>query len=151
MDIHLDKKNGHHQFYAAFDFRIITGVMRFEKPLPAPKSDKTGASSNKRKWEEVDEEGNVNMDDLPSSSSSNEKYTEKNFHLGATDNPTARRPTWRYRWRGEETGEGGIQLNSDKVLQQITFSEKGNQLSGTFKCDYAGECHFTGVKRSGQP
>jgi hypothetical protein len=152
LDIYLENKNGHHQLFAIFHFRVITGVMRFEKPIPVPKSEKSGTSSNKRKWEE-DEDGDVTMDDFPSYSGgvqASEKYTANDFYLAATDNPTARRPTWRYRWRGEETGEDEIQLGSDKVVQQITFSKKGNELSGTFKSDCTGGCHFTGVKISEQ-
>ncbi|TVY47854.1 hypothetical protein LOCC1_G002940 [Lachnellula occidentalis] len=151
LDIYFEKKNGHHQMYAIFHFRIITGVMRFEKPIPNPKSEKSG-TSNKRK-REVDGDGDIYMADLPSYSGGTEtskRYTVSDFYLAPNDNPTARRPTWRYRWRGEETGEGEIQLESDETTRQITFSNKGNELSGTFKCDFIGECHFTGVKTSEQ-
>ncbi|TVY25772.1 hypothetical protein LHYA1_G005307 [Lachnellula hyalina] len=142
LDIYLEKKNGHHQMYAIFHFRIVTGVMRFEKPIPIPKSEKSG-TSNKRKRDE-DADGDVDMAYLPSYSGeteSSEKYTTSDFYLALSDNPTTRRPTWRYRWRGEET---------DETLGQITFSNEGNELSGTFKCDFIGECHFTGVKTSEQ-
>jgi len=152
LDIYLEKKNGHHQLYTIFHFIIITGVMRFEKPIPVPKSEKAGSSS-KRKWED-DEDGDITMDKLPSYSGdvqASEKYTANDFYLAATDNPTARRPTWRYRWRGEETGEGEIQLGSDEAVQQITFSKKGTELSGTFKNNYARECHFTGIKVAERP
>ncbi|TVY17411.1 hypothetical protein LARI1_G004212 [Lachnellula arida] len=151
LDIYLEKKNGHHQMYAIFHFRIVTGVMRFEKPIPIPKSEKSG-TSNKRKREE-DGDGDIDMVDLPSYSEdikTSEEYTVSDFYLAPNDNPTARRPAWRYRWRGEETGEGEIQLGSDEATRQITFSNKGNELSGTFKCDFIGECHFTGVKTSEQ-
>lgn len=154
LDIYLEKKNGHHQLFAIFHLRIITGVMRFEKPVPVPKSQKVGESSSKRKWDEVDDDGDVNMADYPSYSGGaqgSKKYNVKEFYLGATDGPTTRRPTWQYRWRGEETGEGGIQLGSDEAVQAITFSNKGDKLSGTFKSDYTGECHFTGEKVATMP
>jgi hypothetical protein len=124
LDIYLEKKNGHHQLFAIFHLRIITGVMRFEKPIPVSKSQKASESSSKRKWDEIDDDGDVNMADYPSYSSNaqgSSKYDVKEFYLGAADSPTARRPTWRYRWRGEETGEGEIQLDSDEVVQAITF------------------------------
>jgi hypothetical protein len=62
------------------------------------------------------------------------------------DKPTARRPTWRYRWRGRETGENEIQLYSDEKVSSITFSKKGTELVGIFKNDLAGDCKFTGLK-----
>lgn len=34
LDIYFEKKNDHHQSFAIFHFRILTGVMRFEKPVP---------------------------------------------------------------------------------------------------------------------
>jgi hypothetical protein len=58
-----------------------------------------------------------------------------------------RRPTWRYRWHGREAVEGEMQVNSDLSVQAITFSKKGEQLSGIFKWDFIGTCEFTGVKK----
>jgi hypothetical protein len=56
------------------------------------------------------------------------KSTEKAFLLGAKDKPTARRPMWQYRWCGQETGEGEIEISSDREVQTITFSKKGEEL-----------------------
>ena len=45
------------------------------------------------------------------------------------------------------TVESEIQVNSDLSVQTITFSKKGEQLSGIFKWDFIGICEFTGVKK----
>ncbi len=150
LNIFLEKVRNTHQMFAEFHFNVVEGVFRFMKPVPIPKSE--GNNSKKRKWEdEEDEEEDVNMDDYEpymadSDMDGTSDYTENVFHLGAKDKPTARRPTWRYRWRGCETGEGEIQVASDRNVQTITFSKKGEELSGTFICDFIGTCHFTGVK-----
>ena len=84
--------------------------MRFEKPVPKPKAPKSDSSSStKRKYEEVDEDGDTKMGGYSENSSG--PYDEKIFFLGGSDKPTANRPTWRYRWRGAETGEGEIQVS----------------------------------------
>jgi hypothetical protein len=150
LNIFLSKVRDSHQMFAEFHFNVVKGVFRFMKPMPVPKSE--GSNSKKRKWEdEEDEDGDVNTDDYSPYGTDNDmdgpsNYTEKAFHLGAKDKPTARRPTWRYRWRGRETGEGEIQLDSDRNVQTITFSKKGEELSGTFTCDFIGTCEFTGIK-----
>ncbi|KAF4626346.1 hypothetical protein G7Y89_g11814 [Cudoniella acicularis] len=154
LDVYLENKNGRQQLYAVFDFRVIKGIMRFEKPVPASRVAKAGESSSKRKREDIDDDGDAKMEMCPSftgNETASESYTENVFYLGAKDKPTARRPTWRYRWRGEETGEGEIQLGSDKAVQCITYSNKGTELSGTFKCSYLRECNFTGVKIRPRP
>jgi hypothetical protein len=151
LNIFLEKVRDTHQMFAEFQFNVVEGVFRFMKPTPVPKSG--GSNSKKRKWEdEEDEEGDVNMEEIEpyaadSDMDGSSTYTEKVFHLGAKDKPTARRPTWRYRWRGRETGEGEIQLDSDYNVETITFSKKWEELSGTFTCDFIGTCEFSGVKK----
>lgn len=49
-----------------------------------------------------------------------------------------------------ETGERVIELNMDKILQHIKFSNKGNMLSGTFQSNLTGSTPFTGTKMSSQ-
>jgi hypothetical protein len=153
LDLCLETRHGKQQLYGMFHFRVVEGIMRFEKPIPVPKAEPTGEESKKRKREDMNDDPNLEMDALPEykgiEGSSN--YTAKVFFLGAKDKPTARRPTWRYRWRGSETGEGEIQLGSDKDFQSITFSKKGMELEGTIKINFAGTCHFTGVKVHSQP
>lgn len=150
LDLYLQNIGGKQQLYGMFQFRVIEGIMRFEKPIPVPKSEKAQENSKKRKREDVDDDGDLNMDTIPSFAEDRlpHDYSEKAFFLGTKDKPTARRPTWRYRWRGSETGEGEIQLGSDRFVQSITFTDKGNKLFGTFRCNYTGECRFTGVKVS---
>ncbi|TGO30982.1 hypothetical protein BPAE_0002g00740 [Botrytis paeoniae] len=151
LDIYVENKNGRHQMFAMFNFIVVEGIMRFERPtdVPSPKN-----SDKKRKREStssIDEDGDVMMSDVSQNVASNSKHKESAFFLGANDKPTARRPTWLYRWRGEETGEGEIQLGSDKRLESITFDDKNKSLSGTFTCDFAGKCEFTGLKVNHRP
>jgi hypothetical protein len=42
-------------------------------------------------------------------------------------------------------------LNSDQNVSSMTFSNKGTEVSGTFKCDYLRVCTFTGVKVQSRP
>ncbi|QSZ30904.1 hypothetical protein DSL72_000462 [Monilinia vaccinii-corymbosi] len=143
LDIYIENKNGRQQMFAMFKFVVVEGIMRFERPTPVPRS-QNGSVKRKREDSYVDEDGDILMNDIPQYDSNESHYKESAFYLKGDDRPTSRRPTWEYRWRGEETGEGEIQLGSDRTSQSITFSNDGKELSGTFKCDFAGKCHFTG-------
>lgn len=147
LNIILEERDGKYQMSAEFDFGIVEGLMRFEKPTPVPKSE---CSSNKRKKEDVDGEGDIRMYDYPeygtSSTISDESvYRDAFFNLGSKDAPTVRRPVWRYRWRGRDTSENMIQLGSDKAVETIRF-EKGGKLSGIFNGGFTGRCEFTGAR-----
>lgn len=138
MNIIHSTIEGKNQLYAEFDFGIIKGFMRFEKPKLAIKTEPT---SNKRKREQnIDDEEDMQMYERDAS-----QYQDTVFDLGAKDMPNIRRPIWRYRWRGRETSETQIQLGSDKVVDTITF-EKGGKISGFFKCVYGERCAFTGIQ-----
>ena len=52
---------------------------------------------------------------------------------------------------GSRDRRGRNTASSEEVVQSMTFSDKGNQISGTFKCGFIGECHFTGVKVRSAP
>ncbi|TGO51612.1 hypothetical protein BOTNAR_0350g00070 [Botryotinia narcissicola] len=139
--------------FTMFNFIVVEGIMRFERPTDVPSSKN---ADKKRKRESTssideDEDGDVMMSDVSQNVASNSKHKESAFFLGANDKPTARRPTWPYRWRGEENGEGEIQLGSDKRLESITFDDKKKTLSGTFTCDFAGKCKFTGLLNNRRP
>ncbi|XMA15363.1 hypothetical protein WAI453_008154 [Rhynchosporium graminicola] len=150
LDLHLETKNGKRQLFGAFDFRIIDGIMRFEKPVPVAKIEKDGECLKKRKRDDLDDDRDASIERYPDFTSTEgpSVYSESVFHLGAKDRPTARRPIWRFRWRGKETGEGEIQLYSDRAVQSITFSDKGRKISGSFFCDIVEGCQFTGTKVS---
>ncbi|KAM0158955.1 hypothetical protein ACHAQE_000726 [Botrytis cinerea] len=146
LDIYVENKNGKQQMFAMFNFIVVEGIMRFERPTDVT-SPKNGDRKRKReRTSSIDEDGDVTMSDVSQNGANNSNYKESAFFLGANDRPTARRPTWPYRWRGEETGEGEIQVGSDKRLESITFDDKNKSLSGTFTCDFAGKCKFTGSK-----
>jgi hypothetical protein len=46
---------------------------------------------------------------------------------------------------------GLCRLGSDQTVNLITFSKKGTEIAGTFKCNYLPECRFTGVKVQSRP
>lgn len=151
LDIYVENKNGRQQMFAMFHFIVVEGIMRFERPIPIPRSQR-----GKRKREDayMDEDGDILMSDIPqydANGNDPNSCRESAFFLGANDKPSVRQPTWQYRWRGEETGEGEIQLGSDKRLESITFNDKEKSLSGTFTCDFAGKCTFTGFKEVYHP
>jgi hypothetical protein len=150
LDLYLETQNGKSQLFGVFDFRVIMGIMRFEKPVPVPKMDKIEDESKKRKWEEG-EDGDIEMDDIDAfdgGHASHGKYDEKVFMLGPKDKPTARRPTWRYRWRGRKTGETYSSFISDEGFSTMTFSKNGIELADTFKSGMLGDCQFKGLKVS---
>ncbi|KAJ8064598.1 hypothetical protein OCU04_006927 [Sclerotinia nivalis] len=153
LDIYVENKNGRQQMFAMFHFIVVEGIMRFERPIPIPRS-QNGNGKRKREDAYMDEDGDILMSDIPqydANGNNPNNYRESAFFLGANDKPSARQPTWQYRWRGEETGEGEIQLGSDKTLESITFNDKEKSLSGTFTCDFAGRCTFTGSKEMYRP
>ena len=59
-------------------------------------------------------------------------------------------PTFQFRWRGRETGEGQIELEALAYQpRSITFSDSGLKLEGMFDCPYiSGPLRFTGTKKS---
>ena len=82
-----------------------------------------------------------------SDSDSDEEEINEAFYLSPNDRPSPKQPTFNYRWRGRETGEGEIEVGSDKNLTSITFSGQGGaKLSGTIECEYVQGCEFTGIK-----
>ncbi|KAF7957631.1 hypothetical protein EAE96_003205 [Botrytis aclada] len=151
LDIYVENKNGRHQMFAMFNFIVVEGIMRFERPTDVPSTKTVDKKRKRDSTSSIDDDGDVVMSDVSQDGASDRKYKESAFSLGANDKPTARRPTWPYRWRGEETGEGEIQLGSDKRLESITFDDKNKSLSGTFTCDFAGKCEFTGLKVAYRP
>jgi hypothetical protein len=63
------------------------------------------------------------------------------------DIPSEENPTMSYRWRGREDGENVIQLRSENALYQMTFSDGGRRVTGTWDCDGdPGFVEFSGVK-----
>ena len=97
LELFLMNVSGKQQIFAIFNFNLVSGIMRFEKPVPVPKSVQ-GASKKRKREDSYDGDGNVNMMDYPPyiEDEDNSNYADKVFHLGATEKPTARRPTRRY-------------------------------------------------------
>lgn len=155
LDLYLQGGVERQQLFAVFDFGVLTGIMRFQKPAPIAraksiKSD-SGNVSIKRPWDEYDSDGDVSMgglDDVEPSQSERSSYQERDFHLSTKDVPTARKHTWPYRWRGEMgLNEPIIEPHADQYVQYIKFCKKGEEISGQIVGDsFRGPCSFTGVK-----
>jgi hypothetical protein len=128
LDLYLESRQGKQQLDGTLLFKVVEGVVRFEKPILVPKSEST---SKKQKREVIGNISDVEMDMLPEYKGMKTQvvYTEKVTFLGAKDKPTARRLTWRYRWRGSETGEGEFQLDSDKNVQSNTLGKMAKMRS----------------------
>lgn len=138
LNIYLDKSNGT-QMYGKFDFGMVTGVLRFEK-----QASDSGCSAKKQKVKYGYED--MNEEDGEDEWSGRRSPTAESFYLDSAL-PSSKHPTWTYRWRGEETGEGEIQLGSDNEVFQIAFGgPKGTELEGTFGACFTGNCRFTGRK-----
>ncbi|MCJ1317673.1 hypothetical protein MMC15_002998 [Xylographa vitiligo] len=159
----------HKQISAQFDFIAITGIFRFISPILSdrrtgkPQSSKSVGSTRvevARKGlkgnaaDEIDAEEEEEDRDDDEESIEEDEYDEiresptpEEFYMSISDHPSPKYPTWNYRWRGEETGEGEIQLYSDKKLCSVTFGEPGGtKLVGTFDSDLTGRIDFTGMK-----
>ena len=154
LDIHLSKTDEGMQMWAEFDFNILEGVFRFIKPTQASRSKKSSLTKaslkRKRKDEDKDEEDeNEDSDEGVGiyEEDSEDSSTPEEFILSTNDRPSPKCPKWDFRWRGEETGEGEIQLSSEESLCSITFhGTGGTKLTGIFKNDLSGDSKFTGLK-----
>jgi hypothetical protein len=95
LDMYLETRNGKQQMYGIFHFRVVEGIMRFEKPMlvrMTMKSENSLEPSKKRKREDPDEDGHIKMNLYPSYKGyleATEKYSENVFFLGSKDKPTA--------------------------------------------------------------
>ena len=163
LEIHISNTSEGKQMWAEFDFNVINGIFRFINPAskaPTKKSSQAQASSthSKRKRtnnkEEVendddddDEEEDEDEDGGLCEQDSDNSSTPEEFILSAKDQPSPKCPMWDFRWRGEETGEGQIQLSSEKYLCSIKFYGTGGcKLTGTFEADFTERVEFTGLK-----
>ncbi|XTI94725.1 hypothetical protein V2W45_1441463 [Cenococcum geophilum] len=130
------------QMFAKFDFAIIEGWFRFEGSAMSKASRKKKGALIGQKLKRIDYEYEHESD-----TDSDEEEINEAFYLSPNDRPSTKQPTFNYRWRGRETGEGEIEVGSDKNSTSITFSGQGGaKLSGTIECEYVQGCKFTGVK-----
>ncbi|CZR63066.1 uncharacterized protein PAC_12963 [Phialocephala subalpina] len=143
MEIFMQNTSKGPQMFATFDFIVVERVMRFErqasdKPKPAPKT--AVKAGTKRPREDVSDEGRYDSGDERRSP------TPEPFYLGPTPF-SAKHPTWKYRYRGKETGESEILIGEDENVYHITLQgPKGRTLKGNFGATIMQNCTFTGVK-----
>jgi len=128
------------------DFMI---VLRPEMPKAAKGKTKI---EKKRKREESDGGDEEDEDRYPSDSEEDTEIPDPDFKIPASYHPSSQNPTWRYRYRARETGEGEILLDEDENIYTITFSsEIGEKLSGTIQSTLFDEIVFTGHKMENAP
>ncbi|KAF3906076.1 hypothetical protein ABW21_db0208008 [Orbilia brochopaga] len=170
LKIYRTTEKGLTQMFAEFNFDVVTGWFRFEDPVCPPTTTELEASrakaGQKRKRADVSEDDSededASEDDISTDSDSEEseydsdgeKIRKKDkpdpnqqFYLRPQSKPSPKQATWKYRWRGEENGEGEIQVGEDEKAYSITFSGKGGtKLEGTFGSSMTGGCKFSGIK-----
>lgn len=72
---------------------------------------------------------------------------ETQFLIPPDEMPAPELRRWSYRWRGEENGEGVIELTADHYLCPISFyGPRGKEIRGTIECDGEAGGSFVGHK-----
>jgi hypothetical protein len=130
--------------YAQFYIRILTGVWRFESlGVRAPGKGKAKAKTFVRSgWSE-----GYGYDEYEKEEDEDDEEENEDFYLAKDDKQSEKCPKWNIRWRVRETGEGVIELYSDRELCTVTFSRPGRcKMSGVLHNEFVGDCTFTGVK-----
>ncbi|KAI1607879.1 hypothetical protein EDD37DRAFT_614597 [Exophiala viscosa] len=122
------------QLFGFFEFVALTGVLRFVNPKPPTLVEEEEYTDS--------DENEVGYDD---DESEEEGSTPTQFLFSKAALPSSKNQNVSFRWRGEETGEGEIQLYSDLDLCSLTF-ESPHALSGILSSSLAGDCEFQGFK-----
>ncbi|MCJ1397780.1 hypothetical protein MMC11_000976 [Xylographa trunciseda] len=167
LKIYVTGSGSRRQMSAEFDFIAITGIFRFISPVTSDRctgqqqslqsvataSAKIGHArpKNNGAGENDDEEEDVEDDEENYDEDGYDEFREspplEEFYLSTPDLPSSQHPKWNYRWRGEETGEGEIQLYSDETLCSVTlFEPGGTKLMGIFDSGLTGRIDFAGLK-----
>ena len=121
MTIFQSKAGQKYQLWADFDFGVLSGVFRFMEP--EKHADMSGGET-KAKSSAVH----------PSS-----------FKI--TSLPSPSHPFAPFRWRGEVSDKGEIQLHSDEVPHTLIFSgPDGDKCNGIFEFDFANPARFSGFR-----
>lgn len=132
------------QMFASFDFIAITGIFRFVNP--GGLEDRQEETKKQLVHEETDEE---DCTDDKSENSDDHESASAQFVFPKSSLPSSNTREFNFRWRGEETGEGEIQLQSDEKLCPVTFESPG-ALSGVFISGLAGKVEFKGIKQKSE-
>ncbi|KAH8898202.1 hypothetical protein GQ53DRAFT_802610 [Thozetella sp. PMI_491] len=105
------------QMFAEFDFSIATGVFRFQrhrKDVKAPPPNQDDSKKRKREYDSEDED----EDEDDAYGDRRRSPTPDAFYFDSIPQPSSEHHTWNYRWRGEDSGEGEIDVTADKKLYQ---------------------------------
>jgi hypothetical protein len=174
LDIYVEETKKGPQMFSEFNFGHVSGVFRFERQegderegsgkedeadsdKDSREEDEDEVENNAEDKNEEEDEGDVEDEDEDDDDDidGDERLTPTSpnpeaFYFGSITKPSAKYPTWNYRWRGEEQYEGVVELGSDEHVHTLTFyGRKGRQLMGNFGgvgFVKGTECTFTGVK-----
>jgi hypothetical protein len=133
-------ESGAVEMYASFDFISLTGIMRFMNP-DARDQDYRSADFD---GDEEDDEGE-DQDEDEEDDDLVDKPKSSPFLISKALLPSSTTRKFKFRWRGEETGEGEIELYADQHVCSLAF-ESPNALSGNFVSSLMGNCKFRGVR-----
>lgn len=155
LDVYKGRVNGKMQMWAQFDFRMLTGVWRFETSSAgtgvAGGSEGKGKGKGKGKGEGEKKTAAREWDgwemEVEDEEEDEKEEENEDFYLRKNDKVSEKQPKLNFRWRGRESGEGVIELYSDRKLCEVTFSGRGGwKMSGVFRSTFTSNCTFTGVK-----
>ncbi|KAH7311846.1 hypothetical protein BKA65DRAFT_413203 [Rhexocercosporidium sp. MPI-PUGE-AT-0058] len=153
MKIYVETTEKGSQMFAEFDFGVLTGAFRFERQKEKTHSDDEASNKSSDTYSEKENDKDEDKDEENDNDAEDEDRrspTPEAFYFNSITQPSTKHPTWNYRYRGEETGEGVIEVGSDSELYSITFcGPKGQTLTGTIGGGAFGDCTFTGVKVDG--
>lgn len=145
---------GSAQLYGNFDFIALAGILRVVDPdyqsskPPGSISSQQQALAIEDNQAKEEEEPTYNEDEEDHETleqPEGEVISPAQFILPSTSMPSAKCRKFGFRWRGNETGEGEIQGDSEEDLCSITF-ENPNALSGIFISGLTGEQKFQGFR-----
>lgn len=141
LTIELNEEEGRAtQMWARFDFIVITGVMRFVSPEASTWLVQENLLPT---YEEEDEDEDDEEDEGEPDDDSDGESAQ--FLFPSSLLPSSKNKKFQFRWRGEETGEGEIQLRSDQKLCSLEFASP-NALKGIFKGGFTGDVEFKAYK-----
>lgn len=139
--------NGLVQMYARFNFIATRGIMRFVNPNSGDDDDEKSNDENEDEGEEEDEAEDEVENEDEGDDDEDEFDHMPQFWLSKAMLPSSNNRTLYFRWRGEDPGEGEIDLGSDSELCSITF-ESPSALKGGFISPSDATTEFRGIKRS---
>lgn len=156
LDIDVEETKKGSQMFAEFNFGHVSGVFRFERQEGderegSAREDEADSDKDSREEDEDEDEVENDAEDKHEEEDEDDAKDEdeddfddgdgkltptrpnpEDFYFESITKPSAKYPTWNYRWRGEEQYEGVVEPGSDEQVYTLTFYGRGRQLMGNF-------------------